>query len=353
MIASACSPLGFASEASGSIRTPCLFNGIYGFAITPGRVTVKGVVSPGYGAKEYVSTTIGVMGRSTRDLQLVVKNFVSSEVMIEYDFYVESRVWNDYALRLRDKFKIAIFPENKFFELTEGQKRVMLVSINKLAERGHAIVPFTFQTSYNLVEVFLEIASQMLGATKEEFKDDFMVGEFQFIQKYHSPTLITKAVQFVQGFFTSSPRIEYFTKLLKERKLDGFLSLFEVYQQHLHDLNFYLKKEEIDAILIPGLSVAYNKGTSSELAITHFSHLFPCAGKLCAGAVPVDFSKPGEESYSDTFDDAITIAVKNNLKKSSGLPLGIQVCSARNQDEKCLTVMAIIEDIFKFKHIAI
>lgn len=86
LIATGCSPLGFATDAAGSIRTPCCFSGVYGFMITSSRVTNKGLATFGSGVSDYIKMYIGPMGKSVRDLALVTKNLVNNEFMMDRDF---------------------------------------------------------------------------------------------------------------------------------------------------------------------------------------------------------------------------------------------------------------------------
>ena len=120
---------------------------------------------------------VGPIAKSTRDLTLFTKALLTNEFMYEKDFYLMPSPWNDSLFLVPSKTTVAIFPESAFFDLTKGQKRIMLEAINGLTLQGVKIIPFDYEKSYELVSAFLNIASVLAEAFIDEFKDDFLGGE--------------------------------------------------------------------------------------------------------------------------------------------------------------------------------
>lgn len=82
LISSAASALGIGSDFGGSIRVPCLFNGIFGHKPTPGIIPTKGHF-PWLDDKEFLKMiTIGPMSRFAEDLELGIKALAGSSVDI-------------------------------------------------------------------------------------------------------------------------------------------------------------------------------------------------------------------------------------------------------------------------------
>jgi amidase len=75
-IAAFCSPGGIASDGGGSIRVPAHFCGIAGLKPTPGRIPATGHY-PALGYPGGLTTVVGPMARSARDLRLLFSALVS------------------------------------------------------------------------------------------------------------------------------------------------------------------------------------------------------------------------------------------------------------------------------------
>lgn len=350
LIASGCSPLGFGCDTAGSIRTPSLFCGVYGYMISPDRVTRKGLLGNQTGFDMFVKECPGIIGKSVRDLRLVVKNFVSNEFMEEQDFYLEHFPWKVALAEKPNKFKIAILPESPYFELTQPQKRVMLSVIDKLGERGHEIVPFTFPKVQLMSELFLKIANVLLTESMESYKNDYLTTELEKKALFESlPNWARNLLHWTAENTFCSQRVAHLSKTFRPITRDAFLATFEEIQVLTDDVNLLFDKDNIDCILIPGLSVAYKHHTAYKLAATHSGHIFPNSTSMCAGVVPIDVMVQEEEGFKDRANDYLTDSIRDNLKGGAGLPLGVQVCSRKHRDERCLLVMEEIENIFQFK----
>lgn len=352
LISSACSPLGFATDVAGSIRTPSQFSGVYGFMISPHRVTNKGVSFYGTGTQDFIKLHIGMIGKSVRDLELVTKYLVSNQFMIDNDFYLEEKIWNNSLAIQKKRMKIAFLPKPEYFEYTEGQKRVMESAISGLREKGHEVIEFDYPNTFKLVESFIRIGETLIYVSADKLRKNRLESRLlRLIQKI--PYLLKKACKSIIITLQSSERMKSISKTQKRVSIEDLMKDYEYLQIYSDEVQKKLKHDNIDAVIIPGLSVAYKHGTSKELLPTHISHIFPNAAGLCAGSVPITRANTSETSYSDKYNDSITMNISNNLIDSEGLPLGLQVCSSRNNDESCLRVMSIIEDIFKYKHINI
>lgn len=71
--------------------------------------------------------------------------------------------------------------------------------------------------------------------------------------------------------------------------------------------------------------------------------------RMPAGCLPVTHVKANEQFYDDEFKDPYTKSLAFNMDNSQGLPVGIQVVGRVWEDEACLKLMALIENLVKFE----
>ena len=345
LISSNCTPIGFATDLIGNVNMGSMYSGIYGFSISADRCTTKGVALPPYCAREYLRVTVGVLSKSIKDIQDIVFQLVTSDTMIDQDFYLNSSPWNDAQLSSLLNFKLAILPSHPKYPLTKSQKRILGSTIKILKEKGHQIIPLDFKHTYEIVELFIKLNGQMIYAESDYMKLDSVNGEIKLLKEIHRRKSMVNTV--TELFFGGKPecmRETYYNNIVRSTNIEGFLKCYEFIQFYTHQLYKLLRDEGIDAILIPGLSVAPKKDLVQDIHKTIMPHLFAQAARLPSGSVPIDGLKPDEVTYSDEYIDKYTTKLNENLNGASGLPVGIQVCSSRNSDERCLQVMKIISD---------
>lgn len=341
-ISNSCSPLGFSTDLTDTIRTSCLFSGLHGFSISPDRCTVKGISLPPYVALEYLKCSFGVVAKSARDVETAIKTILSSERMIENDFYIHANPWRDQPLKIKPKFKVALLPQTPESFLSLGQKRVMKDAVNELAKQGHEIVSLDFDGCFTIVKLFIQLTAQLVMAKKHHYYMDVQSADvFQF--KGYKDSYLSRIAL---NFSGADDRVANFRKLLQPIAMSEFAKLYEFHQLHCHNLYKYITDHRIDAVLVPGLSVAYLSSECGTLSRTHYGHLFPLAARMCSGAIPVGNLRADETSFTDSFQDSITESTNANLKGGVGLPLGVQVCALRNQDEQCLRIMSDLSQAF-------
>lgn len=82
-------------------------------------------------------------------------------------------------------------------------------------------------------------------------------------------------------------------------------------------------KNGIDGLLIPGLQPAYKHKTSHILTASHAAHLIPNALGYTGGVLPITKVADSETVYDDDYKDIWTQYIKENLKGSQNLPVGV------------------------------
>ena len=107
-----------------------------------------------------------------------------------------------------------------------------------------------------------------------------------------------------------------------------------------------------DALIVPG-------GSLPALKHGGFAQLTPSAAYTAwfnlldvpAGTVPVTVVAESEDGvYVDTHNDSFSKHARDQMRGSSGLPIGVQVVGAALQEEIVCKVMRDIESRVAFKH---
>jgi len=125
----------------------------------------------------------------------------------------------------------------------------------------------------------------------------------------------------------------------------GYLELFR------SKIGSLMTKNDFDALLLPGgMLPAYSKKNAFSLTHLQTISMLPNLLKMTMGCVPVKHVEASEENYFGYNGDRYTRVIRESLVGTTGLPVGVQVCSLRYQEEKCLRVMGEIQKLVNFKH---
>lgn len=124
----------------------------------------------------------------------------------------------------------------------------------------------------------------------------------------------------------------------------GYLELFR------SKIGSVMVKNDFDALLLPGgMMPAYSKKNAFNMTHLQTISMLPNLLKMTMGCVPVKNAEKSEESYEGYNEDRYTKMMRKSLEGSAGLPVGVQVCSMKYQEEKCLRVMKEIQKLVNFQ----
>lgn len=102
------------------------------------------------------------------------------------------------------------------------------------------------------------------------------------------------------------------------------------------------KMKDIDLLLCPGYyHCALKDENKSDLGFTAQYLLLFNLLDMPAGTVPVTKVNEEEEKqeYKDSFNDFMTKAINKDIKKSKGMPIGVQIVGKTYEDEKVVALM--------------
>lgn len=126
-------PVGIATDIGGSIRGPAAFNGLYGIRPTSRRFSYKGNAM-GFTGQAAILSTIGPVGRSLRDIELILKIWNASEPWL-YDPAVMAKYW--VPASIPTKATIGIMYWDEVVMPHPPMQRALRTVVEKLKARGH------------------------------------------------------------------------------------------------------------------------------------------------------------------------------------------------------------------------
>lgn len=351
LIAARLSPLGIGSDIGGSIRIPSAFCGIYGFRVTPQRVSFKAVKSSlehniehlGFVAPE----SLGPLGRSVDDLILVIKSWFSKK-MLNIDETIVPIVFDEIAFSTDKRRKIGYFYDTPLIEAPVAIANAVKTCIEKLADK-YEFVEFQIP---NIAEISRLFAA-FFNAKGLKYFEESQKGEKP--EPYYALLITASKYPYLFTLLFSFVRKIGYTRISDLLEIDHLVTAEDYVSKsrRLLDLvDIVLKKWEelkLDAVICPVVGcVAPPHFKTPEIVHTFLYSSIWNALKFPSGVVPVGIVNEDEAYFKDRFNDPVTWACDKFMKDGRGLPIALQVASLPYKDEVALSVMKSIEEIFKF-----
>jgi len=354
LIASKCSPLGIGSDAAGSIRIPCSFCGIYGFAPTGKRVSLKrtrNIRIHDLNVYREINCTYGPMGKSVEDLILIMKCLYGKFTGLDPD--VPPLHWDQkkYDGAFGRKLRIGVVFDDPYCESFPAIRNVVQEVVNKMKEKGHEII----KVEENWTEEFLltgmpvmqahGMASNIEKTLAGELPESFY--RLQILLSY-LPKFMMKFLGFM-GKFVGEERFGKLMGILYDRDLEEYYQA--VYKKELLKDKFadFWMANQFDCLITPILPYPAIKHGDAEIiqGLIASTFIYNIMG-MPAGVVPIRNIKANEEYYHTRFQDMPARKLKDMVQDIKGLPVGVQIATWNYDDETCLAVMKQIEEEFKY-----
>lgn len=344
LIAARCSPLGIGTDIGGSIRNPANYCGIYGFKPTISKISSLGVKKANnkdYEGFDKIVSSIGPMSLYFDDILLFCRSFFGK---FPEDLNADKSPFNEkeYSEFSAKKLNIGYSYKNSRFELCKGIEDKFESTLVLYKNDGHNLIEFPFEDFYLIVDKSLNIMAN--------------VGKFKNLIKYLKEEPVDKAYRSIKMFVDCPkflyPVLEFYLRyVLKEERKANTISKFKIYNnyddlfQAYEELNelknsFKLKMNELklDCLILPvqpfpALDHGLGDISSSVIFYTIMFNILDYP----AGTIPLGLNKV--ESYSSKYNDKSVETVKNCMKTSKNLPIGVQVVTLKGEDEKCLGII--------------
>lgn len=159
LIAMKGSILGVGTDIGGSIRGPAAFCGIYGFKPTSYTLPMKGMLAAPFTAELNVLCSIGPMGRSLRDMDLMTSGILAAKPYLE-DPRLVPTTWTGLKTPV-NKLKIGIIGNDGFIDPQPPVKRAIAWAKEKLSDPQYKdLVEIKDFTPYDAAEAWSKIRRQ-------------------------------------------------------------------------------------------------------------------------------------------------------------------------------------------------
>ena len=354
LIASKCSVLGIGSDAAGSIRIPCAFCGVYGFAPTGKRISLKRTrnlrVFDLNVARE-INCSYGPIGKSVDDLILISRCLFGKFTDLDPD--IAPLEWNQekFLRNSKEKKRIGVIFDDTFCESFPANRNVIREVVERLKGNGHEIV----MINENWTEEFLltglpVMQSHGMASNLQRTLAGEIPESFYFLQIFLSffPNFMMKIIASIANFIGET-RFSKVLAVLLDRNLDEFYQAVfkkELLKDKFSD--FWLEKR-LDALISPVLPFPAIKHGDAELlsGLIGSTFIYNIMG-MPAGVVPIRKIREDEEYYSSRFKDMAARKLRNLVDGIKGLPVGVQVACWNYNDEGCLALMKEIEEEFNY-----
>ena len=350
LVSSRCSPLGIGSDIGGSIRTPCAFCGVYGFKVTPKRISTLGIYSPSAkifeGFECGVKCSYGPIGRCVDDLALVIKSWFC-ERLFELDPTVVPLKFNESEFKSNKRLKVGYFTHIPGYPVAECIKAAVLSSLEGLED--FEVVQYDFFNAKELIQSFLDVYAADARAEFEEELNGERPENYYNLQlfSYDHPRIASFGLSLLEKF--NNARLARFFDQKTDISSRSYVDIYQKAQDACQALLNDWTSKGIDAVICPvfGL-VAPQHDTTVDVAPCLVYSFIMNLLSLPTGIVPVGTVKKGEDFYKDEFNDLLTSACSKVMENSEGLPYAVQVVGLPYKDEVVLRVMKKVEKRFGF-----
>lgn len=326
---SAC--IGIGTDIGGSVRAPAGMQGIYGFKPTVGRLPTADSFNPTAGAQS-IKATIGPMGRTLEITTFVTKLIIDSKPWIKRR-ELSAMPWVADPLEGKKKIRIGVMKSDNVVNPQPPVKRAIEEVSAKLKAAGSVdgieIEVVDFEPYQH--DRALAIASNL-------FFEDGGARDMELVDKVGEPLMPLSQLL----FSSMNP--------LKPKKLEiqELWDLNKEKAKYTDDYNEHWLKSGIDVLLcplLPGPPQPHN--TSVSVGYTAQWNFLDQPG-ISFPATFVDQEK--DVPYTDykpkgAVDESFLQRYKPEVYKDA--PVSLQLVAARNEDEKLLECMRIVEGALK------
>jgi fatty acid amide hydrolase len=349
LIAARCSPCGIGSDISGNLRLSAAFCGAYSFKPSQKRISINGVynIQPGITDIQY---SLGPISRSMDDIVLMMRSlFGNFNDVNVYNLPFNEVLYNDLK-----SIKIAYIVDNSFFETAPAIKAIITDIIEKLIKKGYDLIPIRFDLLKELVETGNTILFNSGGL---ESINNLLKGE-TLDKYYHQMMSLRYSSSWYRRFMlyitnlTGETRMSDMSTYFRDLSRSDYLQLNAKFQQLRADYIKYLRANRLEVILCPVFPTAA-VGLNDINYLEYFNQFLTAFNYLDmpAGTVPITLNTSLD--YTSKTNDYLSKYLREAMKDSVNLPIGIQVISLPNHDEMCLRLMKEIDGFYNFdEHLA-
>jgi len=269
-----------------------------------------------------------------------------------------NKKWDKPNEELKKKMRIGYVASDEYYPASSPIRRAVYEAVEALRQRGHECVEVELP---NLKRATLNYFAVMSAEGKMRSFFAALQGE-PMIKEYE----MIKVMTFMPGFLRRF--IKRLLMMAGQRRSAEMLDAtnekmaFELLGCNKEMLLCrdqtidFFEKNKFDGLISPGLALpAVRHGTSRELMLSCCYTLYWNLVNFPTGVLPITQVKTGEEVYEGRQfeNDMYHKKSVECMRESAGLPVGVQVSTLPNKDEKCLFIMKEIESVVDFHKYAL
>lgn len=353
LVSSKCSPLGLGTDIGGSIRTPANFCGIYGFKPSIRRFSASKfntLNNTNYTGFNTVEPSTGPIAYSHEDLVLLCKalfgEFPDDYQIMREKFNVEE--YEKYAKSTK-KLRIGFNYSVARTETAPGIVSDIEKTLAKLKQQGHEIIHFDYSFHLPVLDQGVELVfnSGKFTTMLQHLNGESLMDFYKSVkQSTFLPPFVVKILARILWLFGDKRMAEIMLRLKKYNSLTEFYSAVATLNQLKDKFYCKFKESKLDCLILPvtpfpALEIGMANITPANIFYTMMLNILD----LPSGSIPTGLLK--DNSYDSAFKDNMRIEIENSIKTSLNLPIGFQVATLPLEDEKCLGIMKMIDDLVK------
>ncbi|GAA6027578.1 hypothetical protein JCM8097_007932 [Rhodosporidiobolus ruineniae] len=367
LLASDGSPLGIGSDVGGSLRIPAHFSGCFSLKPSSPRLPSSGCRSSNPGS-EVVRTSLGGMGRSIADLELVHRVLCDASEERARTESVLPLKWR--KVELPEKLRFGYFVHDGFCRASPACERAVLETAEALRREGHEVVEFEPPSPLDAMELFVALTSAgrystllsgLLGDPQESSLWLVTVGP-------RLPAFVRSTLAWVLDAVVGDEKM---ARLLRASRGKSVTEL----QEWQHKRDVYVKKarkqlwEEhaFDAVLCaPQATPALKHGETWNLSPLAIGTILWNIIDTTVGLVPVTRVSPSLDSLPPSsswwarqsaapgcklvearvYGSQATGGTGGvyDAEEMEGMPVGVQVVGRQWDEERVVKVMGVVDE---------
>ncbi|CAD5219980.1 unnamed protein product [Bursaphelenchus okinawaensis] len=339
------------SDLAGSLRIPSTMCGLVSIKPTQDRITVRHA-SQGVPGRGRMALAYGFITKSVDEQIYLIDQVLGLESFHKscptaVPMPLKMDIINETANK---KLRIGYFSDDGFLKPSTGCERVVVETVEKLKAQGHELVHFRLPRPNHAAEIcyksiLTDGGTFLCNLFRGEVIDQYMSS---FVSLIKIPLLLRTWAAFVLGFISPQAQIlsRSFVRNIEELRQNQ--EHVDLYQEAIID---QWNELALDAIVCPAFCVpAVEHKWPSLLGACGFATAFWNMINFPSGVVPAGkWNKEDTKALEEyeTGNNFVLKFVKQSSAGSEGLPLSVQIATKPYEEEKCLAIMKIVEQLWK------
>ncbi len=349
IIAAGGSPLGFAADIGGSIRTPAHFCGIQGLRPTSGRLT--NLDSPPelfFPGMEAVVLDPGPMARTVADLELAMR-VLAAPGLERIDPRIAPVPWPDHEAVSIEGLRIGVFEDDGYWPASPALRRAVREAAEILTRRGAIIEPFADPDPEAATRFYFSfLTADGLRWERRHLRGNPVDPRIKMLMRIsHVPAALHRPIASLLGSVGGQRRLANGFRWSARRSACRYWRLLEERTEWRRRFLAAMDEQRLDAIVCPPHAVPAMRHGGTRFLYDTPSYLmrFNVLG-MPAGAVAATRVRADEETDRPKTRDVTDREARRTEEGSAGLPVGVQVAARHWREDVVLAVMAALEQEF-------